>query len=349
MLVRDLSLIHQSSGHQVGVASLGASEDDFLPVVTKLREAGVSWFDPAGNPTRLARVLNIRRWCSEFKPDVIVAHSTIPGIYARISFLKQPCSIVVVLHNANCDDYADGERLEKILSRRASAIVAVNKRAMDNYQRRIVHHANLTVIRNGIDLLRFGRTEDRAGIRYRVGFGKELAVLQVGRITRIKRHDHSIRAISYLKKSGIHVRLYCIGVVDDDNWRLELMDLIEKQGLLEDVVFLGGKANVDEYLTAADVMVMPSDYESQGIAFLEGLASGCPLVGSRIPEFMEFSGQPAVRLIEPTDIPNFAQAIHEMAKNSATYRELNSWSIISTAERYERVFKSIVLGDMVSS
>ncbi len=58
--------------------------------------------------------------------------------------------------------------------------------------------------------------------------------------------------------------------------------LVRDKGLSRDVIFLGKQNQVQDLLNCADVLLLPSEIESFGLAALEGMASGVPAVCSRV-------------------------------------------------------------------
>ncbi|MDL9978282.1 glycosyltransferase [Microbacterium sp. ASV49] len=62
----------------------------------------------------------------------------------------------------------------------------------------------------------------------------------------------------------------------------DAQQLAEKHGVADRVMLLGQQTGVQKYLAAADMFVLPSVYESSGLVFLEALASGLPVVATRV-------------------------------------------------------------------
>src|SRR3990172_8297052 len=83
--------------------------------------------------------------------------------------------------------------------------------------------------------------------------------------------------------------------------------MVRQKGLTRDVIFLGKQNQVQELLNCADVLLLPSDVESFGLAALEGMACGVPPVCSRvggIPEVVTDGVEGY--LVEPRDVKTMA-------------------------------------------
>ena len=79
------------------------------------------------------------------------------------------------------------------------------------------------------------------------------------------------------------------------------------------VTFTGYVDCVQDYLNAADVFVFPSEFESQGLAPLEAMASGIPVIASRIPGVMDMiTDGTNGRLVDTHDEAAWIQAMHDV-------------------------------------
>jgi D-inositol-3-phosphate glycosyltransferase len=117
-------------------------------------------------------------------------------------------------------------------------------------------------------------------------------VLFVGRIEPLKGVDTLIKAMSCLRVKEIERPAYLAIIGGDPNVPAEQMsvEMTRLQGLCHDlcmdrmVVFLGkrGQDTLPYYYSAADVLVMPSHYESFGMVALEAMACGTPVVASQV-------------------------------------------------------------------
>jgi D-inositol-3-phosphate glycosyltransferase len=108
--------------------------------------------------------------------------------------------------------------------------------------------------------------------------------LFVGRFAPLKGIDRLMEAVSHLQH---HQRLRLVIVGGDGSDTPEFQDLqklARNFGIQEEVTFVGRieQDNLPAYYSAADVLVVPSYYESFGLVALEALASGTPVVATKV-------------------------------------------------------------------
>ena len=90
--------------------------------------------------------------------DFIVAHATLAALYVRLLPVHTP--IAWVMHSG-VNDFENGalKRAERLLSRRARAIIGVSQQNIDDYLREIGRHPSMVVIPNGVDVRYFSPAE----------------------------------------------------------------------------------------------------------------------------------------------------------------------------------------------
>lgn len=114
-------------------------------------------------------------------------------------------------------------------------------------------------------------------------------LLYVGRIEPLKGLDTLIRAAALLYKQRHDIGLAIIGgdvetIADEHSEMARLKALCDELGLSEMVTFYGARDQecLPYYYSLADVLVMPSNYESFGMVALEAMASGTPVIASEV-------------------------------------------------------------------
>ncbi len=148
--------------------------------------------------------------------------------------------------------------------------------------------SRVSVIPPGVDLSRF-RPMSQHQSREHLGYGDEKNILFVGRLEPLKGLDSLFRAVASLENTS-GVTLNVVGGDENSQEKARLQTLANRMKLTQSVRFVGSVAQ-DElpiHYSAADVCVLPSHYESFGLAALEAAACGKPVVAT------EVGGLPAI-------------------------------------------------------
>jgi len=130
--------------------------------------------------------------------------------------------------------------------------------------------------------------------------------------------------------------------------------MVREKGLTHDVIFLGKQNQVQELLNCADVLLLPSEIESFGLAALEGMACGVPAVCSNVGGLPEVI-RDAVDgyLVPPHDVQNMAARAldiltqperREQMGKAARQRALNAFCSNNIIPLYEDLYTRILKG-----
>jgi D-inositol-3-phosphate glycosyltransferase len=157
-----------------------------------------------------------------------------------------------------------------------------------------LNHQKVRIVSPGVDIHHFypiPQDEAKEAIGIPV---KDRMALFVGRIEPLKGLDTLIKAISIVKKKckAFECPHYLVIIGGDPEEDKEMMSaemrrlqtLCEQLGLDDMVLFLGKRDQntLPYYYSAAEVVVMPSHYESFGMVALEAMACGTPVIASRV-------------------------------------------------------------------
>jgi D-inositol-3-phosphate glycosyltransferase len=143
--------------------------------------------------------------------------------------------------------------------------------------------AKVSVIPLGVDMDRF-RPAAKQAARETLGLKDERIVLFVGRIEPLKGVDILINAAAMLE-SDVDCSVLIVGGDEASQPEVEaLQGLARQRGIEHRVAFVGAvdHEKLPLYYNAADVCVVPSHYESFGLVAVEAMASGVPVVASRV-------------------------------------------------------------------
>lgn len=332
VLVRDLCLEQSEMGHELAFVAMSPSEESFKPQLERLSSAGVTLILPDSNLGRIGRLNHIYKSAMSFDPDVIFAHSIIPALYSRIADFKKR-RVVSVLHAASNNDYnrMTWALSEKVVRHLSAGVIAVSEEGKKNYTSQFFCGKPVTTIRNGLD---FSAAKRAAALRKNKAKGN--IILQVGRITPVKGQHNTIEAIAKLVRKFPDIKLKLAGLVEDIAYQQELELLVSSHGLESNIEFLGPRADIFDLLANADLYAMPSYAESQGIAMLEALAVGIPVVATKIDVFNEFKEMHGVWLTAPGDSTALSDAIESALTNETVNydRDVSNFDIKRTAAEY---------------
>jgi glycosyltransferase involved in cell wall biosynthesis len=223
--------------------------------------------------------------------------------------------------------------------RRADHIQAISA-YLAEWAKRLGAVCPVSVVPNGVDIARFaGRTEPP---------NSEASVLTVSRLVQKNGIDALIAALQLLP-ADIHLSIAGSGPLEH-----HLKQLAHRRGLDARVHFLGtvDHAHLPALLASARVFCRPSRSEGLGNAFLESMAAGTPIVGTRvggIPDFLK-DGETGLfcRVGDPADIAaNISRLLADDALRARIVANAKrlveagySWD--SIAERMRRIFASFV-------
>jgi 1,2-diacylglycerol 3-alpha-glucosyltransferase len=174
------------------------------------------------------------------------------------------------------------------LLRRPEVVIAPSEPIKKELLENRVKMKACEVVPTGVDLERFNPRNHDPAFLDRYGLDGHRVILHVGRLSMEKRLDIVLRALANIKKEEPDVRLLVAGTGPAlDHYR----EIANKLDIADRVVFTGFLPDEDlsKAYATADMLVLASTFETQGLVVLEALASGTPVAGIRcraIPEFV---------------------------------------------------------------
>lgn len=160
-------------------------------------------------------------------------------------------------------------------------ILTVSKKNLESLKKLGIKDSNVTVLENGYDSEIFYPLDKRK-VRESLGIKQDdKIVVAVGSLENIKGHKYLIEAISLLQKKYKNLKCYIVG---GGSLEHKLRVLIKELDLETKVFLLGHipHAQVNNWMNASDLFVMPSLNEGLPVVMLEALGCGKPFVGSNV-------------------------------------------------------------------
>ena len=249
----------------------------------RLAQAGVPPEVFGVAPAHPAALPRLRRRLAETRPHLVHAYlefSSTLGVAAALSLGAAAPLVVIQLVNDLFSRPRWARAAGRIFAARVAGYVAVSpgvrRSAVQAYRGR---PRRIAVIPPGIDVRRFDRARvDPARVAdFRQGASRVVGT--VGRLADQKALDVLLDAAPRLLADDPGTRLLIVG---DGPLRPALERRARQLGVQGAVVFAGHQADVVPAYSAMDVFVLPSRYEGFGIVFLEAMAVGVPVVGTRV-------------------------------------------------------------------
>ena len=176
--------------------------------------------------------------------------------------------------------------VEKWLARYTDTLITINKEDYSRAKRKFKAKRVEYVPGVGIDLKKFNTVKvDRDLKRSQLGLPEDaFVVLSVGELNKNKNHEVIIRAIAKINNPDIHYVICGEGQLDE-----YLRNLSKELGIEKQVHLLGFRKDVAEIGKASDIFAFPSKREGLGLAAIEAMACGLPIITSNIHGIVDYS------------------------------------------------------------
>ena len=272
--------------------------------------------------------------------DLIHCHTPVASMLTRIAARKsrkQGSTVMYSCHGFHFHKAALKKNwllyypIERVLSLFCDYIVTINR---EDFNRAKTFHAkNVRYIPSvGVDINRIRNTVvDKAEYKRKLGVPEDAILLvSIGELIERKNHQVIIRALGEIPRKDIYYAIAGKGPLLG-----ELTALAEKSGLKDRVLFLGFRQDIPELCHAADISAFPSRIEGLGLAGVEAMAAGVPLVSSNVHGILDYvkDGETGYAC-DPEDYKAFAKAIEILASDKSL-RESMRDACIKATEPFE--------------
>jgi L-malate glycosyltransferase len=202
----------------------------------------------------------------------------------------------------------------------SNAVTAVSRYLKDVTVREFGVRRDIAVIPNFVDT-KYYRPDGASTFARSLAFNGEKLIVHVSNFRPVKRIP-DVLAIFDRIRQRIPARLVLIGDGPDRS----LAERLARDGGFEDrAIFLGNVAAVETILPAAQLMLLPSEYESFGLAALEAMACGVPVVGTSAGGLPEVVEEGVCGFLRPVgDVEGMAEGALSLLQNPERWRSFSS-------------------------
>lgn len=135
---------------------------------------------------------------------------------------------------------------------------------------------NVQILQNAIDVKKFAdiASQNKEYLRNKFNFNKSTIILiQIGRFTKVKNHDFSLKIAEELVQQNINFHLFFVG---QGPLEQAIKEKVNKHNLSKNITFLGLRKDIPRLLGGSDLLLMPSFHEGFPVVLVESQACGTP-------------------------------------------------------------------------
>ena len=228
-------------------------------------------------------IKNVRRYIKKYKPNIVYAHSSKAGLYARVGNIGLKSTCIYNPHgwafNMRC---SNSKRMlyrfvEKRLSIFCKKIICISEAEKNSAISNGICDVNkLVVINNGIELCykKLFLSKESIGIP-----SDSYVIGMVGRISEQKAPDIFIRMAKLIKNKICNAYFIMVGSGDMEE---EIIDYAKNNGLKDSLLITGWTDNPMQYVDLFDVAVLLSRWEGFGLVLPEYMLARKPIVATAV-------------------------------------------------------------------
>jgi L-malate glycosyltransferase len=290
------------------------------------------------------------------KLDLLHVHYAIPhatsAVLARQILAQQGYCIPVVttLHGTDITIVGQDPSFSPVVTysiNESDGVTAVSEYLRNETYRHFDVEREIVAIPNFVDVKRF-RPQNKGHFKQALCPNGEKVLVHVSNFRPVKRVSDVVEVFYRLRQEGHAVKLLLVGDGPD---RVPTEHLARKLGVFEDVRFLGKQDPVEEILSIADVFLIPSGSETFGLAALEAMAAGVPVVASDIGGLPELILEGETGFLCPLgDVEAFTdrtrllltdESLHDRMSRASRARAVNEFDVDRVVTVYEEYYERI--------
>ena len=228
--------------------------------------------------------------------DLLHVHYAIPhasAAYMAKQIVKQKngrnIPVITTLHGTDITLVGKDKTYEPVVTfsiNESDAITAVSENLRDETYRSFAIHKNIEVIYNFVDVARFNK-KPIDSFRKVIAPAGEKILMHASNFRKVKSVDDVVKIFAAVK-NVMPAKLLMVG---DGPERPAMEELARSLGVDEHVRFLGKQEQMEDILAVSDVFLLPSEYESFGLAALEAMAARAVVISSNAGGLIEINVQ----------------------------------------------------------
>lgn len=307
------------AGHTVDIAT--NESDSRVPACYKDWGCTVHQIETSRSPLNkgnLKAIKQLKELVDVQKYDIVHCHTPVAAMCTRIACRKARKNGTKVFYTAHGFHFYKGAPVknwllyypvEKVCAYFTDVLITINREDYAFAQKKMKAKQVAYIPGVGIDTEKFGNTPvDRAAKRRELGVPEDaVLLLSVGELNENKNHETVIRAI---RDMDVYYAVAGRGDLQE-----HLQDVAQQMQMGNRVKLLGFRTDVAELYQVADLFVFPSFREGLPVSVMEAMASGLPVVCSRIRGNTDLIEEGSGALFDPHSVEDCASVIRTMLEN----------------------------------
>ena len=300
-----------------------------------------------------AKIVEVVKHC---KLNILHVHYAIPHAAAAIMAKKIlrdidgiKIPVITTLHGTDITLVGNDANYGEVISyslNQSDSVTSVSESLRNDTYKFFSVNKDISVIPNFINTEKYRRNSDMCS-RSAFATPDEYILMHTSNFRKVKRVDDVIGIFNQVNK----IKPSKLILAGDGPERSYIEQLCSKNNVSEKVFFLGKQDNIEKILSISDVFLMPSETESFGLAALEAMACGVPVVSTNtggLPEVNKhgYSGFTA-KLGNIEEMSNYVLEILETEITLSSFRKnaINQAKIYETEKiipLYEKLYSKVM-------
>lgn len=230
----------------------------------------------------------------------------------------------------------------------SDAITAVSNNLREETYKSFQIEKDIEVIYNFVDTERFKRREaELKHFRDAIAPNGEKVLLHVSNFRKVKRVPDVIKVFAQVREQ-VPAKLLLVGDGPD---RPAIECMCREMGLCGDVRFVGKQEQLEDVMSISDLFLLPSDYESFGLAALEAMAAEVPVISSNAGGLPEVNIHGETGYLSPVgDVDSMAKYAIELLKDEkklarmrkGALEQAQRFHISNVIPQYEALYEEVI-------
>ena len=314
--------------HRLYTGFCASDEADYLETVARdvnaIRIEGFGRRVSLGGDLRA--LFSLIREIRSFKPHIIHTHTAKAGFLGRIASILSlhPSIRIHTFHGHLLNGYFGSfKRMLVVLAERILAVFTHQLLAVGDKVRQdllavgIGKSEKFGLMPPGLEI---GKLQNKRDSQEFYGLSNQTIQCSfIGRVTQIKRPDRFLDVVSEVKKRGFAIEFFMAG---DGELLQNCKERIAREDL--PVKILGWQSNIEQVLSAADVVVLTSDNEGTPLSLIQAGMAGLPVVTTRVGSVPEVVLEGVTGIITSLDVQEIADALEKLANSEDLRAQLGA-------------------------